>query len=101
MHGADERSVSPFSYVDLEVRVPEAHPLSAIRVIVNGALADLNEEFERLTALDMIEPFADKPDPITLGGDTPMSANISERRTKTRLRVSAGCLPSSRKRSAV
>jgi len=50
MRGADERSGSLFSYIDLEYRIPEGHPLRAIRVIVNTALADLNAEFEAMYA---------------------------------------------------
>ena len=46
MRGADERSGSLFSYIDLECRIPEAHPLRAIRAIVNAALADLNAAFD-------------------------------------------------------
>ena len=45
MRGADERSGSLFSYVDLELRVPADHPLRAIRVMVNAALAELDAEF--------------------------------------------------------
>ncbi len=48
MRGADERSGSLFSYVDIETRVPENHPLRTIRVIVNAALSDLNDEFEAI-----------------------------------------------------
>ena len=48
MRGADERSGSLFSYIDLESRIPEAHPLRAIRVIVNTVLVDLNVEFEAM-----------------------------------------------------
>ena len=50
MRGADERSGSLFSYIDLKSRIPEVHPLRAIRVIVNTALADLNAEFEAMYA---------------------------------------------------
>ena len=50
MRGADERCGSLFSYIDLESRIPEVHPLRAIRVIVNTALADLNAEFEAMYA---------------------------------------------------
>ena len=50
MRGVDERSGSLFSYIDLESRIPEGHPLRAIRVIVNTALADLNAEFEAMYA---------------------------------------------------
>jgi transposase len=45
MRGLDERSGSLFSYVDLETRVPNDHPLRAIREIVNASLADMNGEF--------------------------------------------------------
>ena len=45
MRGADERSGSLFSYVDLEARVPKGHPLRAIREIVNEALWALEDDF--------------------------------------------------------
>jgi transposase len=48
MRGSDERSGSLFSYVDLEFRIPQSHPLRAIRMIVNAALADLGAEFEAM-----------------------------------------------------
>lgn len=48
MRGSDKRSGSLFSYVDLEARVPENHPLRVIRRIVNDVLASLDGEFERL-----------------------------------------------------
>lgn len=48
MRGNDERSGSLFSYVDLEARVRGDHPLRAIRMIANGALAALSEEFAAL-----------------------------------------------------
>ena len=38
MRGADDRTGELFSYVDLEVRVRQDHPLRAIRAIVNAAL---------------------------------------------------------------
>jgi transposase len=50
MRGADERSGKLFSYVDLEKRVPEDHPLRAIRIIVNGALSDLDGAFAAMYA---------------------------------------------------
>ena len=40
MRGEDERSGSLFSYVDLEARVRQDHPLRVIRAIVNDALAN-------------------------------------------------------------
>ena len=48
MRGTDEASGSLFSYVDLEERVPERHPLRLIRRIVNDALARLDPEFDAL-----------------------------------------------------
>lgn len=48
MRGTDEASGSLFSYVDLEERVPEGHPLRKIRQIVNDALASLDAEFGAL-----------------------------------------------------
>jgi transposase len=45
MRGGDERSGSLFSYVDLESRVGQSHPLRVIRTIVNEALAALAGEF--------------------------------------------------------
>jgi len=50
MRGTDERSGSLFSYVDLEARVPTAHPLRAIREIVNTALAQMSGDFATLYA---------------------------------------------------
>jgi len=50
MRGADERSGSLFSYIDLEWRVPADHPLRAIRVMVNAALAELDAEFTAMYA---------------------------------------------------
>ncbi len=52
MRGADETSGSLFSYVDLEERIPARHPLRTIRQVVNGALASLDAEFDRLYAAD-------------------------------------------------
>ena len=48
MRGGDERSGSLFSYVDLEARVGEDHPLRIIRGVVNEALAALSGEFSEL-----------------------------------------------------
>jgi len=39
MRGSDLRTGELFSYVDLEQRVPESHPLRLIRRIVNEVLA--------------------------------------------------------------
>ena len=48
MRGVDERGDGLFSYVDLEARVPADHPLRAIRVLVDEALAALSGDFARL-----------------------------------------------------
>ena len=48
MRGTDQTSGSLFSYVDLEDRIPAAHPLRRIRQIVNDALASLDGEFGQL-----------------------------------------------------
>ena len=48
MRGVDEATGSLFSYVDLEDRIPASHPLRKVRQIVNGALASLDAEFDRL-----------------------------------------------------
>ena len=45
MRGSDLRTGELFSYVDLEQRVPESHPLRLIRCIVNQVLAALGGEF--------------------------------------------------------
>ncbi len=46
MRGDDRKSGSFFSYVDLEDRVPKAHPLRVIRGIVNDVLDELSLDFE-------------------------------------------------------
>ena len=48
MRGSDLRTGELFSYVDLEQRVPESHPLRLIRCIVNQVLAALDGEFGKL-----------------------------------------------------
>ena len=50
MRGSDARLGALFSYVDLEARVPAAHPLQAIREIVNETLTELSSTFARLYA---------------------------------------------------
>jgi hypothetical protein len=45
MRREDERSGSLFSYVDLEARVGQRHPLRAIRALVNEAQAALVSDF--------------------------------------------------------
>jgi transposase len=48
MRGDDRRQGAMFSYVSLEQRVPENHPLRPIRAMVDQALVDLSEAFEGL-----------------------------------------------------
>jgi len=48
MRGGDERTGELFSYVDLEARVRQDHPLRAIRTIVNEALSALERDFAEL-----------------------------------------------------
>ena len=48
MRGQDRTSGTLFSYVDLDGRVPERHPLRAMRGIVNEALAKLDASFAAL-----------------------------------------------------
>src|ERR1700740_729037 len=50
MRGSDERSGELFSYVDIEDRIPTAHPLRAVRTLVNEVLAVLDGEFSQLYA---------------------------------------------------
>jgi transposase len=50
MRGSDAGSASLFSYVDLEARVPQGHPLRAIREIANGALSELSGDFAAMYA---------------------------------------------------
>ena len=49
MRGSDERTGELFSYIDIEERVPENHPLRLIRLIVNEVLAALDGEFAQLS----------------------------------------------------
>jgi len=50
MRGDDQRPSEMFSYVSLEQRVPQGHPLRAIRVLVDELLRGMNKEFEGLYA---------------------------------------------------
>ena len=45
MRGSDAVTGSMFSYVDLEARVPAAHPLRVIREVVNEVLGALDADF--------------------------------------------------------
>ena len=48
MRGSDGKSGELFSYVDLEARVRPDHPLRAIRLLANEALAGLRSDFAAL-----------------------------------------------------
>src|SRR5437867_5175636 len=48
MRGSDQRSGKLFSYVDLEQRVRQDHPLRAIRSLTDAALAALSGDFAAL-----------------------------------------------------
>lgn len=50
MRGTDERTGSLFSYVDLEARVRNDHPLRAIRLLVNETLVAMEHDFKGLYA---------------------------------------------------
>lgn len=50
MRGGDDRTGALFSYVDLESRVPQSHPLRAMRELVNASLAALDGAFASLYA---------------------------------------------------
>ena len=52
MRGSDQRTGALFSFVDLDERVPQRHPLRKIRQIVNEALVALDADFSRLYASD-------------------------------------------------
>jgi transposase len=48
MRGDDRKQGAMFSYVSLEQRVPENHPLRSMRTMVDQALVDLSAAFEGL-----------------------------------------------------
>ena len=50
MREDEKQQTAMFSYLDLEQRVPAAHPLRAIRPMVDQALADLSLHFDALYA---------------------------------------------------
>lgn len=50
MRGSDERQEIVFSYVSAEERIPQDHPLRAIREMVNRSLAEMDLHFEALYA---------------------------------------------------
>jgi transposase len=50
MRGDDRPPDAMFSYVSAEQRVPQDHPLRAIRTLVDGVLRDMSREFDGLYA---------------------------------------------------
>ncbi len=50
MRGADRQTAAMFSYVSPEGLVPQAHPLRAIRPLVNAALQRLSPQFDKIYA---------------------------------------------------
>jgi transposase len=50
MRGDDRQPDAMFSYVSAEQRVPQDHPLRAIRALVDDVLCDMSREFDRLYA---------------------------------------------------
>jgi transposase len=48
MRGQDIQQDEWFSYKTLEERVPEDHPLRIVRLLTNGILKSMDEEFEKL-----------------------------------------------------
>ena len=50
MRGDDRQQAAMFSYISPEARVPQDHPLRAIRVLVDEVLAELSPRFETLYA---------------------------------------------------
>lgn len=50
MRGDDRQQAAMFSYISPEARVPQDHPLRAIRVLVDEVLVELSPRFETLYA---------------------------------------------------
>ena len=50
MRGRENEQPSMFSYVDLEQRIPQGHPLRRIRVLVDEAMSELSSRFESMYA---------------------------------------------------
>ena len=50
MRGDDRQPRAMFSYVSAEERVPQAHPLRAIRAFVDDILREMTREFDALYA---------------------------------------------------
>ena len=50
MRGTDVQQNGMFSYVSLESRVPDSHPLRGIKVLLDEALTGMSRDFERVYA---------------------------------------------------
>src|SRR5580692_4391554 len=50
MRGTDIEQSGMFSYVSLESRVPQQHPLRRIRALLDDALEAMHRDFERVYA---------------------------------------------------
>jgi transposase len=50
MRGADHQQSGMFSYISAERRVPEVHPLRAIRAMVDAALRNMGPQFDAMYA---------------------------------------------------
>lgn len=50
MRGTDRQQSSMFSYISAEQRVPNDHPLRAIRLMVDAAVSELQAEFDAMYA---------------------------------------------------
>jgi transposase len=70
MRGEDEIQGATFSYVTLEQRVPNDHPLRAMRKLVDAALDELSPRFDGLYAKRMGRPSIA---PEKLSGDVVLS----------------------------
>ena len=47
MRGIEDNQESMFSYVSTEARIPNDHPLRAVRKMADQVLREMNETFER------------------------------------------------------
>jgi transposase len=50
MRGKDEQQLDVFSYISLEQRVPQDHPLRSLRTMTDEALRELQPRFHNLYA---------------------------------------------------
>ena len=49
MRGGDQQPEAMFSYVSMEDRIPQDHPLRAMRTLVDAVLTDMSPRFTRGT----------------------------------------------------